>query len=109
GSAVLCDFLVNRARPFIFATAPAPLAAVALRESLRILRDEPQRRARLAALVEHARESISKRLGVPASRSQILPIIVGESEAAVRIAEAIQTAGFDVRAIRPPTVPDRKS
>ncbi len=105
GSAVLCDFLVNRARPFIFATAPAPLAAVALRESLRILRDEPQRRARLAALVEHARESISKRLGVPASRSQILPIIVGESEAAVRIAEAIQTAGFDVRAIRPPTVP----
>ncbi|HWG71892.1 MAG TPA: 8-amino-7-oxononanoate synthase [Steroidobacteraceae bacterium] len=105
GSAVLCDFLVNRARPFIFATAPAPLVAVALRESLRILRDEPQRRARLAALVEHAREAISKRLGVPASPSQILPIIVGESEPAMRIAEAIQTAGFDVRAIRPPTVP----
>ena len=43
GAALLCDFLLNRARPFIFATAPSPLIAAALSESLRILKDEPER------------------------------------------------------------------
>jgi 8-amino-7-oxononanoate synthase len=105
GSAILCDFLINRARPFIFATAPSPLVAAALRESLAILRDEPERRLRLTALSRYAREKLQKQLGLPAPDSQILPIIVGESELTLRIAEKVQAAGFDVRAIRPPTVP----
>lgn len=105
GPALLCDFLVNRGRPFIFATAPPPLVAAALSESLAILHEEPQRRTRLASLVEHARGAIEKQLGAPMPRSQILPVIIGESESALRIAEKIQAAGFDVRAIRPPTVP----
>lgn len=105
GAGILCDFLVNRGRPFIFATAPPPLVAAALCESLAILREEPQRRTRLGVLVNHAREAIKKQLGVSTPASQILPIIIGESESALRIAEKIQAAGFDVRAIRPPTVP----
>jgi 8-amino-7-oxononanoate synthase len=105
GAGILCDFLVNRGRPFIFATAPPPLVAAALCESLAILREEPQRRTRLGVLVNHAREAIEKQLGVSTPPSQILPIIIGESESALRIAEKIQAAGFDVRAIRPPTVP----
>ncbi len=44
GHPVLCDYLVNRARPFIYSTAPSPLTAATVRESLRILRDEPERR-----------------------------------------------------------------
>jgi 8-amino-7-oxononanoate synthase len=102
---ILIDFLINRARPFIFATAPAPLVAVALGESLAILREEPGRRARLTALVDYAREAIGKHLGLATPPSQILPVIIGESEPTLAIADKLQAAGFDVRAIRPPTVP----
>jgi 8-amino-7-oxononanoate synthase len=105
GPSILCDFLINRARPFIFATAPPPLVATALGESLLILREEPERRTRLAALAAYARQAIGERLGLPTPHSQILPIIVGESEPTLRIAEKLQSTGFDVRAIRPPTVP----
>src|SRR4029079_18136737 len=51
GPRTLCDYLVNRCRPFIYATAPSPLMAVAAREALAILRDEPERRDRLTELV----------------------------------------------------------
>jgi 8-amino-7-oxononanoate synthase len=105
GPSVLCDFLINRGRPFIFATAPPPLVATALCESMAILREEPERRTRLASLAAHARQAIRKQLDLPTPHSQILPVIIGESDPAIRIAEMIQTAGFDVRAIRPPTVP----
>jgi 8-amino-7-oxononanoate synthase len=105
GSAILCDFLINRARPFIFATAPSPLVAAAMRESLTILRDEPERRSRLSTLSRYARAGLQNRLGLRTPDSQILPVIIGENELTLRIAERVQAAGFDVRAIRPPTVP----
>ncbi len=105
GPAILCDFLINRARPFIFATAPPPLVAVALRESLVMLREEPARRLRLADLVQRARQAIKTQLSLATPPSQILPVIVGESQPTLHIAQELQAAGFDVRAIRPPTVP----
>ena len=105
GPATICDFLINRARPFIFATAPPPLVAVALAEALAILREEPERRTRLVQLFEYARAAIGAELGLPTPPSQILPIIIGESERALAIAAKLQAEGFDVRAIRPPTVP----
>ena len=105
GPAILCDFLINRSRPFIFATAPPPLVAVALGESLAILREEPELRQRLAVLAAYARAAITKRFGSPMPQSQILPIVIGESGPTLRLAEKLQAAGFDVRAIRPPTVP----
>jgi 8-amino-7-oxononanoate synthase len=73
---------------------------------LAILREEPQRRARLAQLVDYAQGLIKRQIGLPSARSQILPIIVGESGPTLRMAEKIQSQGFDVRAIRPPTVPE---
>ncbi len=105
GPAVLCDFLINRARPFIFATAAPPLVAVALREALRVLQEEPERRVRLAALAAHAKARLQSTLGLTLPDSHILPVVIGESEPTLRIAESLQAAGFDVRAIRPPTVP----
>jgi 8-amino-7-oxononanoate synthase len=102
---VLCDFLVNRCRPFIYSTAPSPLMAVAALEALAILKEEPQRRENLAQLVAHTgRESI-RRCGVRASGSQILPVIVGDDGRAMWLAAALRARGFDVRGIRPPTVP----
>ena len=105
GPAILCDYLVNRARPFVFATAPSPVVATALAESLRILRDEPERRAQLAALVEYAAQGLGTQLGRSCPGSQILPVIIGESAPTLELAAKLQAAGFDVRAIRPPTVP----
>jgi len=104
--ASLIDFLINRARPFIYATAPSPLVAAAVREGLRVLQDEPERRDRLAALVRGAEGSLMQRLGVPASGSQIIPVMLGSNARAVAVAARVRAAGFDCRAIRPPTVPE---
>ncbi|MGN7159656.1 8-amino-7-oxononanoate synthase [Sphingomonas sp. SAFR-052] len=104
GPALVCDFLVNRARGFIFSTAPSPVMAAAVRAALRVLQDEPARRVRLAALVDYAGQKLG-RMGATVSGSQILPLIVGDDGRAMTLAAKVQAAGFDVRGIRPPTVP----
>ncbi|RWD42132.1 8-amino-7-oxononanoate synthase [Mesorhizobium sp.] len=106
GPAVIRDYLVNRCRPFIYATAPSPLMAVAASEALNILSDEPERRERLAGLVTFAGEKVQARCGIKPSGSQILPVIIGDNFRAMALATALQGRGFDVRGIRPPTVPE---
>jgi 8-amino-7-oxononanoate synthase len=101
---LLRDFLVNRSRPFIFATAPSPLMAVAVGEALKILRDEPERRQRLHNLITLAGDKIRAQ-GWASSGSQIIPYIVGHNERTMMLAAALQKRGFDIRGIRPPTVP----
>ncbi|UYY59434.1 8-amino-7-oxononanoate synthase [Sphingomonas sp. S2-65] len=104
GPAIVTDFLVNRGRAFIFSTAPSPLMAAAVRESLRILQDEPERRERLDALVAHAHRLLVP-AGARATGSQILPLVLGDDARTMHVAAALQAQGFDVRGIRPPTVP----
>lgn len=104
GPRTVRDFLVNRGRGFIFSTAPSPLMASAVREALHILADEPARRDRLAALVAAAEAALAP-YGVTPTGSQILPLLVGEDAPAMALAAGVQEAGFDVRGIRPPTVP----
>lgn len=171
----LIDFLIQRARSFIFSTAPPPAVAAAIDAALDIIEREPQRRAKLLTISKSLRQALSncfsenslinknslvnenslindslndssnnsnnnsnnnlnnnlvsnptynsannlinnsidistKNLvnntcALSDGRSQIIPIIVGENERAVRLAEIMVQAGFDVRAIRPPTVP----
>jgi len=101
--AIACDFLVNRGRPFIFSTAPSPLMAWLVRQAIEIVANEPERQARLHALVRHAAERLVP-LGIPASGTQILPVIIGDNDRTMRIAGSLRDAGFDVRGIRPPTV-----
>ena len=98
------DFIVNRGRGFIFSTAPSPLIAAIVRESLCCLRDEPERRERLHALVGTAGGALAA-LGLPASGSPIQPVVIGDDRRTMAVAAAMQAAGFDVRGIRPPTVP----
>ncbi|MGN5374309.1 MAG: 8-amino-7-oxononanoate synthase [Sphingomonas hengshuiensis] len=104
GPAVVTDFLVNRARGFIFSTAPSPVMAAAVRAGLRVLAGEPARRDRLAALVAHAGTRLGP-LGARVTDTQILPLIVGDDRRAMALAAAVRAAGFDLRGIRPPTVP----
>jgi 7-keto-8-aminopelargonate synthetase-like enzyme len=96
--------MVNRCRPFIFATAPSPLTAVAVREALLILQREPDRQQRLTNLVAFTHREIDARGWCP-SGSQIVPYIVGDNARAMTLASALQARGFDIRGIRPPTVP----
>ena len=100
------DVLVNRARPFIYATAPSPLVAAIVRAALEVSRGEPQRRERLHRLVALAGRELQARCGLALSGSQIQPVIVGADERATRLAAAMRAQGFDVRAVRPPTVPE---
>lgn len=104
GPRVMTDFLVNRGRGFIFSTAPSPLMAAAVREALRMLTDEPERRAALADRIAVAGRLLSPH-GAPATGSQIVPLILGEDARTMQVAAALQAAGLDVRGIRPPTVP----
>ncbi|MGJ5181683.1 8-amino-7-oxononanoate synthase [Bradyrhizobium oligotrophicum] len=104
-SRVLREVLINRCRPFIFATAPSPLMAVAVSEALAILQDEPERQQRLTQLVAFAHREIVARFGKNWSSSQIIPYIVGDNARAMHLASALQQRGFDIRGIRPPTVP----
>ncbi len=104
GPKLVRDSLVNRGRAFIFSTAPSPLMAAAVRQALRILADEPERRDALAALVAHAERVLAPH-GVTATGSQILPLVIGEDAPTMARAAVLQARGFDVRGIRPPTVP----
>ena len=104
GPAIMRDFLINRGRPFIFSTAPSPLMAWVVRRALEIVADQPERPAALHALVRRAEARLAP-LGIAASGSQILPIVIGDNGRTMRIAAALQAAGFDIRGIRPPTVP----
>ena len=102
---VLTDFLVNRGRAFIFATAPSPLVAAVTQAAITLCERSDARRERLRACVEFAARELLGRCGLPASGSHILPIIIGEDRAAVELAARLRARGLDVRAIRPPTVP----
>lgn len=103
------EYLLQKARTFIFSTAPPPVVPAALTESIRIARAEGDRRERLFRLTRFFRH-LMEELGFGRSadylqsRSPIVSINIGENERAVRIAAELQSLGYDVRAIRPPTV-----
>ena len=104
----IIDSLVNRGRGFIFSTAPSPLMASAVRGALAILQQQPERQAALHALVAEAGTLLGPR-GAEITGSQILPLIIGDDGETMRTAARLQSAGFDVRGIRPPTVPQGTS
>jgi 8-amino-7-oxononanoate synthase len=105
GPQIIIDYLINRARAFIFSTAPSPLMAVAVSAALDRIEQADDLRARLKTLRVDAAESICAPLRLPQPRSQIIPVLLGEDRRAMAAAAALQEAGFDIRGIRPPTVP----
>lgn len=96
------EYLAQSARPFVFSTAPPPAVAEAIDEALALLDEDP--RPRLLARRNAA--TLRRTLGLEGSDSPIVPVVVGGNREAVQAAERLRAAGFDVRAIRPPTVPD---
>jgi 8-amino-7-oxononanoate synthase len=103
---VIREFLVNYSRPFIYSTAPPPLNAAAVRAALRLCEAEPERRRALRSLIDFANTALECQCGIKPSGSQILPVIAGEDTKATALAASMRARGFDIRAIRPPTVPE---
>lgn len=100
--AEVIDYLINCSRPFIYSTAPMPLQALLVQKSLEILdsAEGDSRRERLFSVCARARELLG------GEGTQILPVILGSDARAVEVAKVLQGEGFDVRAIRPPSVPE---
>jgi 8-amino-7-oxononanoate synthase len=107
GSAALIGHIAETARPYLFTTAPPPAMAAAMRVSLRLVRAESWRRAKLISLVMRLRRLLlNEGLPLQESYSPIQPLVLGGNARALAVSAALEDAGFLVGAIRPPTVPD---
>ena len=106
GASDLIEFLIQKARPYIYTTAlPQPVAA-ATRKALEVVQREPWRRERVFALTARFKEA-ARAAGLPLAESNtpIQPVVLGSSQAALHAQQELLDAGFWVVAIRPPTVP----
>ena len=110
GSRALIDWLVNRARSFIYTTGMPPASAASALAALDLVEREPERRQRLwdnTRFLSDGLRGLGYRLGE--SRSQILPIIVGDARQTMSLAEGVLRRGVFAHGIRPPTVPEGTS
>jgi len=106
--AAVVDWLVQKARSYIYTTAASPGLAHALMTSLDIIASEDgqQRRAHVQSLIARLRQSFTPGSWVlMASDTSIQPVVIGKNETALRVASALRDRGLWVPAIRPPTVP----
>lgn len=101
GSRLLMDFLIQSSRSLIFSTALPPSALAAAHEALAVMCDEP---ARGILALRHA-HAFTQALGLAEAASAIVPVILGDDEAALNASAALKEQGFWASAIRPPTVP----
>ncbi len=110
GRKSLIDWLANRARTYFFSTAqPAATCAAAL-AALEIIRNEPHRRKDLLQRTANLRSRLSEQgWNIGQSASQIIPLIIGDSNRTMRLSEHLREAGFFIPGIRPPSVPDAQS
>lgn len=106
GDEALIEFLIQRARNYIYTTALPSAVAVATLKSLEIIADEEWRRTHLQALIRRFRSG-AERIGwdLLPSDTPIQPLVVGESGHAVALSQALEARGVLITAIRPPTVP----
>ncbi|MBI5938433.1 MAG: 8-amino-7-oxononanoate synthase [Betaproteobacteria bacterium] len=106
GHPTLIEWLVNKARTYVYTTATPPMLAAAVSTSLKLIAADDWRRIRLKELIAQLREGMA---GQPwtlmESNTPIQPLVVGDNATALRLAEALRERGVMVPAIRPPTVP----
>ena len=109
-SAEVIDWLIQRARTYIYTTATPPLLAAAVLASVDVIEHDEARRTHLQSLISQLREGLC---GLPwtllPSQTAIQPLIVGESKPALELSRQLCEAGIWVPAIRPPTVPMGKA
>ncbi|HEY8304460.1 MAG TPA: 8-amino-7-oxononanoate synthase [Solirubrobacteraceae bacterium] len=102
----MARYLLNSARPLIFSTAPSPPSVAGALAALELLQDDPQLVTRLRHAARALRGALAHEgFAVEESDMHIVPLVVGESEDAMRLCEAALERGVFAQAIRPPTVP----
>ncbi|MGQ3851421.1 8-amino-7-oxononanoate synthase [Pseudomonas capsici] len=106
GSEELIETLIQFARPYIYTTSQPPALACATLKSLELLRTEHWRREHLGRLIQQFRRG-AEQLGLQLmdSFTPIQPIVIGDSDRALRLSQMLRERGLLVTAIRPPTVP----
>ncbi len=106
GSRALIDYLVNKARSFIFSTAPVPAAAAAATAGVRFVQSSKgeRRRALLWERVKELQEGLGGCSSMPGKGSAIIPVPIGEETKAVEVSAALRELGIFIPAIRYPTV-----
>lgn len=106
GSPTLREFLINRARTFIFSTALPPYVAAQVAAGVRLAAGADDLRSTLVGNSRRLRKSLLEAgFDIGSSTSQIVPVLLGANARALEVTERLQEEGFLVRAIRPPTVP----
>ena len=108
GSEALIEFLIQRARTYVFSTAPPPALAAASRAALMLVAGDEgdQRRAHLAALIARFRSGCAQQgIALSPSSTAIQPLVLGAEARALAVSRALLAQGYWVAAIRPPTVP----
>lgn len=109
GPRLVREWLYNRARSFVFSTAPPPLSAELTRRAIPILRAETRQKA-LRERMDYLAALLAERgFWEGAALSPIFPVVVGEEAKAVELARALDRAGIFVHPIRPPTVAEGTS
>jgi 8-amino-7-oxononanoate synthase len=110
GPQKLIDWLANRARPYVFSTAPPEAMAAAALAALRIVRDEPHRRIELLDRARQLRERLTEQgWQIGDRQSQIIPVIIGDPTRAMHLSATLREQGLFIPAIRPPSVPEGQS
>jgi len=105
GASVLIETLINKARGFVFSTAPSPLNAALVRAALKELENNLDRQRSAQRHIKQSHVLAKSICGLDGFQSQILPVIIGEDKPTMQLAKAMQNKGYDIRGIRPPTVP----
>lgn len=110
GADTVIEFLCQRARTYMYSTAPPPALAYATRHALEYVAAESERRTRLADLIAYFRTGAME-LGLPVQESHtpIQPLILGSAHQAVSVSNGLRAAGILVTPVRPPTVPAARS
>jgi 8-amino-7-oxononanoate synthase len=111
GDEALVEWLLQKTRSYIFATAAPALLASALRASLRVMKEDEWRRTHLQRLIARLRAGLTSGLRgsgwqLPASQTAIQPLLIGANNQALAVMEGLRERGIWVPAIRPPTVPE---
>ena len=109
GTRTLVDSLVDRGRSFVFTTAVPPPVAAALAKAMEVVQAEPDRARRALQAAEDLRRALASRGVAAGGQSPIVPVVIGTEPSTLAAADRVRASGFDVRAVRPPTVPPGSS
>lgn len=103
------NYLINKCRSFIYSTALPPAIISANLASIKLLSEEPYRRTKLLKSAKFLRDGLKTKGFTVRGSSQIIPLLTGDNERAMKFADSLKEKGYWVLPIRPPTVPEKES